>query len=188
VSFAITKTRNADTDGTVPDGAWCEWCGNEGVCILLGTTTIDGITYSRGSAPCLWCDQGTLRAAEWSSPSGQRKGTDRHGKGHVNHHRRLEPESAYSMYDVEPTGPEPRRGDRFTPTADWCRQREQDGCSRGGLWIALGIHRANAWPPEWPEPRRALVERVDIDATIAAKQALALQAKNEAERTTKEPA
>jgi hypothetical protein len=188
MSFAVTKTQNALEDGSVPvddrgrPKAWCEWCSNSGLCMLEGDLTIDGASYSRGTAPCKWCLQGELRYTEWTAATGIRKGTDRQGGKHIGHHRRLEPETEFTMYDVLATQPDPRGAERFVPTVEWCRQRERDGCNRGGLWVALGRHRAAAWPPEWPAPGRELIEGIPDDASEAEKRRIAVEAKNEAER------
>lgn len=187
MNMAITKTANANDDGLVPvDGqgrptVWCEYCGNEGVVMLEGSETVGGVEYSRGSAPCPWCDQGQMRYEEWTAPTAVQKATDRSGAKHVNHHRRLSVASDFTMYDVAATGPEPRRAAAsFQPTPEWCREREAAGCSRGGIWLALGRHRKTAWPPEWGGPGQAGV--LDDDASIAEKRRLAIDAKNQAER------
>lgn len=36
----------------------CDYCQDVGIIELAGTVKIHGITYSRGSAPCRWCDEG----------------------------------------------------------------------------------------------------------------------------------
>lgn len=186
MNMAIRKTHNAADDGSIPiddhgrPTAWCEWCGNEGVVMLEGSDMVGGVEYSRGSAPCPWCDQGELRYVEWTAPSGLHKGTDKQGGKHVHHHRRIPAASEFTMYDVAETAPEPKRTDSFTPTAEWCREREAAGCSRGGIWVALGIHRKTAWPPEWSGPNSK--NDLDDDASIAEKRRIALEAKNAAER------
>jgi hypothetical protein len=208
VSFAIAKTQNALDDGTVPvdkhgrPAVWCDHCGNEGVVILEGTVTIDGQTYSRGAAPCLWCDQGALRYAAWTAPNAIQKGTDHSGGKHTNHHRQLhQVESEYTMFDVLATGVEPRRGDVFRPTPEWCRERLKAGCTQRGL---MAIVPRQAWPAEWASeflaiPKksgdeakcgpdrisadRTAIESIAVDAgEVARKRQLAVEAKNEAER------
>lgn len=41
--------------------AWCRMCGNTGWCELGGTVVQLGVTYSRGVAPCRWCQLGVKR-------------------------------------------------------------------------------------------------------------------------------
>jgi hypothetical protein len=186
--FATAKTANADPDGAVPvddqgrPKSWCDYCANDGVVMLEGSTRIDGVEYSRGSAPCPWCKQGELRFAEWSAPTAVKKGTDRQGGKHVNHHRRLEPASEFTMYDVLPSGREPRGRERFTPTPEWLLEREAAGIPRGAL---MAITPRATWPTEWQAGRReAVVGDLGLaeQEEIRRKRALALQAKNEAEQ------
>jgi hypothetical protein len=183
VNWAIPKTANANEDGSVPvdsDGrpaAWCVYCSNEGVCMLEGSTTIGDTEYSRGSAPCPWCDQGQLRYAEWTAPSGTHKGADKAGGKHVTHHRRFEPASEFTMYDVAATEPE-ARSEVFRPTPEWCRERVEAGCSRAGV---MAIVPRRCWPSEWTGSGDA-VEGLRDTNEVARKRRLALEAKNQAER------
>lgn len=39
----------------------CDACADTGWCILTTTTTVLGVTYTDGCAPCRWCEQGALR-------------------------------------------------------------------------------------------------------------------------------
>jgi hypothetical protein len=186
--FATAKVPNAQDDGSVPvdehsqPTAWCEHCANEGVCMLEGSTIIGGVTYSRGSAPCPWCMQGQLRYEEWSSPTAIKRGTDKQGGKHVTHHRRFEPASDFTMFDVLATARPQQRSDRFTPTASWLIEREAAGCPRGAL---MAITPRSVWPAEWrgsaPEPLVGDLGRSDA-AEIRRKRQLAIEAKNQAER------
>lgn len=72
---------------------YCEACGNSGWVSLLGWVTIGRQQYSRGSAPCKWCDQGGMRYAAAIAPSGDRPG-----------HKRWQPESDFTIEDVDPMG------------------------------------------------------------------------------------
>lgn len=193
--FTTTKVPNADSDGRVPldehgqPRHWCGHCGNEGVVMLEGSTIVGGVEYSRGSAPCPWCLQGALRYDGWTSPTATTKGQDRQGGKHVNHHRQLDPASGFTMFDVAETGREPRRADRFVPSAEWCRERAAAGCSRGSLWVALGHHRQTAWPPEWAAPGHAAIttDAPSEADEIRRKRELALRAKNQAEHEEGSP-
>lgn len=172
--FGVTKTANATADGSVPldehghPAEWCGYCSNSGVAMLEGTDHVDGVEYSRGSAPCPWCKQGELRYAEWTSDTGIRKGTDRQGGKHVSHHRRFEPRSDFTMYDVLETMPEPRRGGRFVPTREWLDEQRAAGVPRGALALLPG--------------GRALLPPIDDDAAVTEKRRRALEAKNHAEQ------
>jgi hypothetical protein len=187
-TFGTTKTRNANPDGSVPldkhgqPAEWCGYCCNEGVVMLEGSTIVGGVTYSRGSAPCPWCMQGELRYAQWSSDTAEKRGTDRQGGKHVTHHRRLDPASGFTMFDVLDTPREPRGRDVFTPNPGWLLEREAAGIPRGAL---QAITPRNSWPPAW---RSDHADQVVGDLGLAEqeeirrKRALALKAKNEAER------
>lgn len=41
----------------------CPYCADEGWCLLIGTIKVHGYEYSRGSAPCKWCEIGLKRWA-----------------------------------------------------------------------------------------------------------------------------
>lgn len=145
-----SKVRNANADGSVPRGAWCSWCGNSGVAMLEGSVTVGTIEYSRGSTPCKFCDQGELVFAGWTSTSGQRKGRDAGGRVHVAYHRQLLVATDYTLHDVELTGIEPKRSDRFVPDTEFLREREAAGVNRGAL---QAMFPRRLWPAEWTGER-----------------------------------
>lgn len=188
MNMFTSKTANAEDDGSVAVDEhgqpveWCGYCCNDGVVMLEGSTIVAGVQYSRGSAPCPWCMQGQLRYEEWSSPTAIQKGTDRQGGKHVTHHRRLEPASGFTMFDVIETPREPGGRNVFTPTPEWLLEREAAGIPRGAL---QAITRRSSWPAAWRADHAdpvvgdlGLAEQEEIRR----KQALALKAKNEAER------
>jgi hypothetical protein len=97
----IVKVSNVDN----PLEAWCSMCGNTGWVELAGTVRALGVTYSRGMAPCRWCQLGVKRFERATSPP-----RDKH-----DHHRRWEPASRFAAGDVIPFGeqtPRPARSDR----------------------------------------------------------------------------
>lgn len=84
-----------------PELKWCPACGNTGWVELLGTIRLNGITYSRGSAPCKWCQQGRAR---YERAIGQPKGKH-------DHHRPWRPLERFTAEDVHHVGDrEPRPG------------------------------------------------------------------------------
>lgn len=148
--FTNRKVQNATDDGGVPRGAWCPWCGNSGVVMLEGAMQVATTEYSRGSAPCKWCDQGQLRYAEWTSASGQRRTKDATGGAHVTFHQRINARSDYSLHDVELTGVEPRRSERFVPDAAFLAEREAAGVRREAM---MAMFPRRIWPAGWSGPR-----------------------------------
>lgn len=88
--FTTTADRVANAD---TDEAWCPDCGNSGWVELAGTTTQHGITYSRGMAPCKWCELGRRRYE-----AATRKST----KGDP--HRPWRPLEDFTRDDVLPVG------------------------------------------------------------------------------------
>lgn len=147
------KVHNANPDGSIPRDnhgrpkAWCRACCNEGVVMLEGTIQDGGHAYTRGSAPCKWCDQGALRAAEWQAKSGLRRADlPGHREKHVHYHKRLEIAYEFTEDDVLMTEEEPRRKDAFVPHARWLLEREAAGCNR---LVLMRMAPRNAWPSEW---------------------------------------
>lgn len=100
-SAPLVKVSNVDH----PLEAWCSMCGNTGWCELAGTTTFLGVTYSRGMAPCRWCQLGAARFVRATSPP----------RDKADHHRQWAPLSRFSSSDVIPFGeqaPRPERSER----------------------------------------------------------------------------
>lgn len=167
------KVHNANPDGSVPRDnhgrtkAWCTKCCNEGVAMLEGATHIGGTTYTRGSAPCKWCDQGVLRAAEWQGASGVRKRQlPGHREKHVTYHRRVDIASDYTTKDVLATTEEPRRKDAFVPYAAWLLEREAAGCNR---LVLMRMAPQRAWPAEWADTPLDAEADGDLIAVLAGK-------------------
>lgn len=121
---------------------------------LAGSETIGGETYTRGWAPCKWCELGVKRYMRATEQTSDRKDP----------HRRWQPESDFDGTDIiEPGTP----GPRFRPTAEWLRQREADGIKRGALML---VAPRSSWPPEWTVTQpETLVGRVGEDETVADK-------------------
>lgn len=99
------------TDATVPvvkvgnvddHEAWCDMCGNTGWVELVGSVRVFGITYSRGHAPCRWCQVGLARYVRATGAP-----RDRH-----DHHRPWTPESHFGAEDVVAYGPRDPRAAR----------------------------------------------------------------------------
>lgn len=73
----------------------CGVCQDDGWVILNGTTYRHGYSYSRGSAPCKWCEQGEAAYVA------------------IRKHR-VKPESNYTIDDV----------DGYDPKVEWIPKRE----------------------------------------------------------------
>lgn len=71
----------------------CPVCNDEGWVILLGTEQHHGYVYSRGTAPCHWCEAGTTA---FTNARNRRTGTTREMA-----------ESNYSIADVDGYDPNP---------------------------------------------------------------------------------
>lgn len=71
----------------------CPICHDDGIVILLGTTNHHGYEYSRGSAPCHWCEAGT---EAFATARTRRTGSSRE-----------RPESDYTIEDVDGYDPHP---------------------------------------------------------------------------------
>jgi hypothetical protein len=80
---------------------WCPACGNIGWVELAGSRTLHGITYSMGSAPCKWCQEGRAR---YLRAVGQPR--DKH-----DHHRPWRPAERFTAADIIMVGDrDPRPG------------------------------------------------------------------------------
>jgi len=75
---------------TAPDDHHCHICDDLGWVELKGTTQQYGVTYSRGSAPCKWCEKGE-RYYERALAAPK----DKH-----DHHKPWRPESDFTLDDV----------------------------------------------------------------------------------------
>lgn len=131
---------------------------------LAGSTTIGGVTYTRGWAPCKWCELGAKRFLH-AVESGQ---------------KRWQPESDFTGTDIEPHG-EPV-GRKFVPNPEWLLEREAAGIPRAAL---QAITPRSVWPEAWRgSPAGPLLGSLgDADTTeIRRRRELALQAKNQAEQ------
>jgi hypothetical protein len=79
----------------------CPICEDEGMVELKGTVTVHGVTYSRGSTTCKWCEEGARRYVRAISPP----------RGKNDHHRKWQPAQDYTLEDVglpEDSTPLPR--------------------------------------------------------------------------------
>jgi len=94
---------------------YCAACGNDGWVELAGTVTVGRTIYSRGMAPCKWCEMGDRRFQHHSAP---RSG-----------HGRYEPETNFTGSDIVPVGHEhpgrPFRPDvKFLQRHRWVKNDE----------------------------------------------------------------
>lgn len=64
-------------------GEHCPVCLDDGIVTIKGTITKHGYTYSRGSAPCKWCEAGTASYVKLQA-------------------NRQDPASRFTLHDVEP--------------------------------------------------------------------------------------
>lgn len=68
----------------------CPICQDDGIIELLGTITVHGVTYSRGSTTCKWCEEGLRRYVRAVSPP----------RNKDDHHRKWQPAQDYTLKDV----------------------------------------------------------------------------------------
>ena len=113
---------------------YCAACGDDGWVELVGTVTIAGTTYSRGMAPCKWCEVGQARYQHALSPP-------RNG-------RRWIPESQFDGTDILPVGERPDHVKPFRPDTQFLRDRAAAGCSVASL---QAMFPRKLWPSEWAE-------------------------------------
>lgn len=85
----FTKNRTDDDEPT------CPVCQDDGWVILKGTTQSMGYWYSRGAAPCKWCEQGEIAYLAIRK-------------------NRVKPESNFTIDDVE----------GYDPTVEWIPKKE----------------------------------------------------------------
>lgn len=102
--FTSTSDRIQNAEWNTDE--WCDACGNSGWVELAGTTRVHGVTYSRGMAPCKWCELGWNR---WTRAIGQPN-----GKG--DHHRPWRPLERFDRTEIIEVGPrDPRPSKAATP-------------------------------------------------------------------------
>jgi hypothetical protein len=102
----IHKTRNVSgtEECTICIDGWCE---------LAGTETFNGHEYSRGWAPCKWCELGLKRFMRATNPP-----IDKH-----DHHHRWEPASRFTRDDVIPNN-EPHGHRQHPPSLPTTKELE----------------------------------------------------------------
>lgn len=104
----------------------CSACADTGWVELVGTVKRHGVDYSRGTAPCKWCEQGRNRYAHMVA-------------------ERQYPDTNFTLADVVMPDVDPRP---FKPDADFLREMERDfGTPRAVLRM---LYPRRIWPSEWP--------------------------------------
>lgn len=100
---------------------------------LAGTEKRLGVVYSRGRAPCKWCEQGKQRYERMVV---------------LKEH----PDMNYEPRDVVVPDADPRP---FRPNADFLREMERD--FKTPRSVLRGLYPRSIWPSEWPDAEPAPV-------------------------------